>query len=161
MGNEFEISARAFRSLSRKGDCHSRCHTAVGAKQGRTNNVTSGWLRLHRRPGFSKLCRVFFCSVFLTLLRPLYLSFNFSRSISSTEAILSMLYQHTLILALGASIIWTVHADHRHDWLRSRSLLTNKPAAKRKNRCKQACQTRRQRRKSQVCSNMGRIGRGY
>ena len=103
----------------------------------------------------------FFCSVFLTLLRPLYLSFNFSRSTSSTEAILSILYQHTLILALGASIIWTVHADHRRDWLRSRSFLSDKPAAKRKNRCKQACQTRRQRRKSQVCSNMGRIGRGY
>ena len=62
-------------------------------------------------------------ALFLTLLRPLYLSFDFSRS-TSTEAILSMLYQHTLILALGGSIIWTVHADHRRDWLRSRSLLT-------------------------------------
>ena len=82
----------------------------------------------------------FLCSVFLTLLRPLYLSFDFSRSTSSTEAILSMLYQHTLILALGASIIWTVHADHRRDWLRSRSLLTVEPAAKRKNRSKLAKQ---------------------
>ena len=83
-------------------------------------------------------------SVFLTILRPLILSFNFffyrGDSTSSTEAILSMLYQHTLILALGASIIWTVHADHRRDWLRSRSLLTVEPAAKRKNRSKLARQ---------------------
>ena len=51
-----------------------------------------------------------------------------------------MFYQHTLILALGASIIWTFHADHRRDWLRSRSLVTDEPAAKRKNRSKQARQ---------------------
>ena len=40
---------------------------------------------------------------------------------SSTETIFSVLYQHTLILALGASVTWTVHADHRRDWLRSRT----------------------------------------
>ena len=45
---------------------------------------------------------------------------HFLRS-SSAESIFSMLYQHTLILVLGASITWTVHADHRRDWLRSRT----------------------------------------
>ena len=58
-----------------------------------------------------------FSSVPIMLLGPVQL-FLLS---SSVETIFSMLYQHALILALGASVTWTVHADHRRDWLRSRT----------------------------------------
>ena len=58
-----------------------------------------------------------FSVVPISILGPLQL---FLRS-SSAETIFSVLYQHALILAVGASVTWTVHADHRRDWLRSRA----------------------------------------
>ena len=66
---------------------------------------------------FPRFTEYFLFSVSLSVLRPWYL---FLRS-SSPESIFDLLYQHALILALGASITWTVHADHRRDWLRSRT----------------------------------------
>ena len=76
-------------------------------------------------------------SLLLTFLRPLYLSFGPSRS-NDIEAILNVLYQNTLILALGASIIWTVHADHRRDWLRSRIEVSDEATGQMKKRSKLA-----------------------
>ena len=78
-------------------------------------------------------------SLVLTFLRPLYLSFSSSQSTSADE-ILNILYQNTLILALGASIIWTVHADHRRDWLRSRITVTDELLAQKKKTSKLAKQ---------------------
>ena len=53
----------------------------------------------------------------LAFLRPLYLSVIQKDRVSYFD----VLYQHTLILALGVSITWTIHADYRRDWLRSRT----------------------------------------
>ena len=78
-------------------------------------------------------------SLLLTILRPLYLTFGSSQS-NSSEEILNTLYQHSLILALGASIIWTVHADHRRDWLRSRITVNGELLAQKKKTSKLAKQ---------------------
>ena len=73
----------------------------------------------------------------ISFVRPLYLSFGTSQS-AGAESIFNILYQHTLILALGASIIWTVHADHRRDWLRSRIDVYDEATGQKKNRSKLA-----------------------
>ena len=54
----------------------------------------------------------------LSFLRPIYLSLSHRAAVSHFD----VLYQHMLILALGTSITWTIHADHRRDWLRSRTV---------------------------------------
>ena len=50
----------------------------------------------------------------LPLIQPIRLYFSGNKA----EHIHEILFQHTLILALGLSITWTIHADCRRDWLR-------------------------------------------
>ena len=83
-------------------------------------------------------------SLLLTILRPLYLTFGSSQS-NSSEEILNTLYQHSLILALGASIIWTVHADHRRDTVNGELLAQRKRRANWPNKTTQKPSMRHQR----------------
>jgi hypothetical protein len=47
------------------------------------------------------------------------------------EHVQQILFQHTLILALGLSISWTIHADTRRDWLRFPTAPAHKTTAAR------------------------------
>ena len=71
---------------------------------------TGGWM-------FYSFIEYFLFALSLSIIRPLRLGF----SPIPAESIYETLYRHVLILALGVSIAWTVHADQRRDWLRSRS----------------------------------------
>ena len=88
--------------------------TDYGGLQSMASPVSFACLSGLAVPSFAEY---WFSSVLVMLLGPLHL-FLLS---SSAESIFSLLYQHALILALGASVTWTVHADHRRDWLRSRT----------------------------------------
>ena len=66
---------------------------------------------------FYNFTEYFLFALSLSFLRPLRLSLGST----TTESIFDVVYRHSLILALGVSIAWTVHADQRRDWLRSRT----------------------------------------
>ena len=53
-----------------------------------------------------------------SFLRPLL---QLGLGITKNESIFDVIYQNTMILALGVSIAWTVQANQRRDWLRSRT----------------------------------------
>ena len=72
-------------------------------------------------PSFTEyLC----AALLLPYIQPIRLFF----SGDNFEHIQEILFQHTLIFALGLSITWTVHADCRRDWLRFPTSFDHKSA---------------------------------
>jgi hypothetical protein len=65
-----------------------------------------------------------------SFIRPIQLLFT-GNSESDTNLIMQAIYQHSLVLALGISIVWTFHSDFRRAWLRSPAE-SIKPAKQRK-----------------------------
>ena len=73
-------------------------------------------------PSFSE----YICSALsVPFIRPVLL--YFSASPHDTKLVYDVLFQHSLILALGLSINWTVHSDCRRDWLRSPAASIHEP----------------------------------
>ena len=71
---------------------------------------TGGWF-------FYSFSEYLLFALSMSFVRPLRLSL----CSTAGESVLDVTYRHTLILALGVSIAWTIHADQRRDWLRSRT----------------------------------------
>jgi hypothetical protein len=73
----------------------------------------------------------YFCwAIGASFIRPIQLSFT-GNSDSNMDLIMQAIYQHSLVMALGMSIVWTFHCDFRRAWLRSPSK-SIKPAKRRK-----------------------------
>lgn len=61
-------------------------------------------------------------AITVSYIRPLLLFWTTSSSpASEIELVEQIVYQHSLVLALGFCITWTFHSDFRRDWLRSPS----------------------------------------
>ena len=159
MGHGFETSARALHFLAQKSVHHSSCHTADGGKPRRTNNVTSCWFRLHRRLNFTKLCRIFFVCV---------VSYPTTSALSQLRFFSVHIYrgdsQHVIPTYTYSGSLRQYHMDcscRSSPRLAPVSKFINCLTRGKEEKQEQACQTRRQRRKFQVYSTIGRIGRGY